>query len=108
MTDDSTSKPPDDLLTGAVLAAARVARGLSVQDVAAATRIRARLVTEIEHDQFDGCGGATYARGHIRSIAQVVGADADELVARFDRDHGGPAQQLQPGALPRLAGPADR
>ena len=108
MTDDSLPMLPDDSLIGGVLAAARVARGLSVEDVAAATRIRTRLVTEIEHDRFDSCGGAIYARGHIRSIAQVVGADADELVARFDRDHGNPTARLEPGALPRLTAPTDR
>jgi cytoskeletal protein RodZ len=59
-----------------------------VEDVAAATRIRATLVRAIEHDEYERCGGEVYARGHIRSIAHVVGADAEDLVAAFDRRYG--------------------
>jgi cytoskeletal protein RodZ len=72
---------------GADLARARDERGLSVEDVSAATRIRAGLIRAIEADDFDGCGGAVYARGHIRSIARVVGADPEPLVAEFDSTH---------------------
>lgn len=109
VTDDSKSPSFQDPSLGARLARARAARGLSVEDVAAATRIRAQLIGEIERDAFDNCGGAIYARGHIRAIAQVVDADADELVADFDRRHGGlPVASLDPAALPKLATSADR
>lgn len=75
---------------GADLAAAREAAGLSVDDVSRATRIRGELLRRIEADDFSGCGGAVYARGHIRSIAAVVGADATSLLEEFDRVTGGP------------------
>jgi cytoskeleton protein RodZ len=73
---------------GATLAAGREQAGLSVEDVAAATRIRATLVRAIEHDDYELCGGEVYARGHLRSIAQVVGADPDRIVAAFDTQYG--------------------
>src|SRR5437763_2849218 len=60
---------------------------MSVEDVSSATRIRAGLIRSIEADEFDPCGGAVYARGHIRSIARVVGIDPQPLVAEFDRVH---------------------
>ncbi|HEU5033786.1 MAG TPA: RodZ domain-containing protein [Mycobacteriales bacterium] len=85
---------------GAALTRAREERGLAVEDVSAATRIRAGLIRSIEADEFDGCGGAVYARGHIRSIARVVGADADELVAEFDRAH---ADEAPPPLVPTPA-----
>jgi cytoskeleton protein RodZ len=91
---------------GAALAEARAARGLSVEDVAAATRIRATLIRGIEVDDFSRCGGAAYARGHIRSIAQVVGADARELVAEFDRQHENPVPTLSASPLPAFEPPA--
>ena len=72
---------------GADLARAREERGLSVEDVSSATRIRSGLIRSIEADEFEPCGGAVYARGHIRSIARVVGIDAEPLVAEFDRTH---------------------
>jgi transcriptional regulator with XRE-family HTH domain len=72
---------------GADLARAREERGLSVEDVSSATRIRAGLIRSIEADEFEPCGGAVYARGHIRSVARAVGIDPEPLVADFDRSH---------------------
>jgi cytoskeletal protein RodZ len=72
---------------GEALSRARQDRGLSVADVAADTRIRATLIEGIEADNFEPCGGEVYARGHIRSIARVVGIDAAPLIAEFDAAH---------------------
>ena len=69
---------------GSALTNAREARGLSVEDVAASTRIRATLIRSIENDDYDACGGAVYARGHVRSIAKAVGLDPEPLLAEFD------------------------
>lgn len=82
---------------GETLARAREARGLSVEDVSEQTRIRAGLIRQIEADNFDGCGGAVYARGHLRSLAKIIGIDPEELVGEFDREHfGEPAPALVP------------
>ena len=72
---------------GEDLARAREARGMSVEDVSAVTRVRAGLIRAIEADQFDACGGSVYARGHLRSIARAVGIDPEPLVADYDRSH---------------------
>ncbi len=72
---------------GETLSHARRSVGLSLDDVAADTRIRASVVASIENDDFGPCGGAVYARGHIRSIARVLGIDADPLIAEFDASH---------------------
>jgi len=69
---------------GRTLAAAREKAGLSVEEVAAATRIRRTLVANIESDDFSGCGGDFYARGHLRTIAATVGLDPAPLLAEFD------------------------
>jgi len=78
-----------------------------VEDVAGATRIRATLIRSIESDDFSRCGGAAYARGHIKSIAHVVGADARELVAEYDRRHGDPVPKLTASPLPAFEPPAE-
>jgi cytoskeleton protein RodZ len=72
---------------GETLSRARRKRGLSVEDVAADTRIRAAVISAIEADRYELCGGTVYARGHIRSIAKVVGADAEALIGEFDAVH---------------------
>ena len=85
---------------GESLAQARQQRGLSVEDVSAATRIRGTLIRAIEADEFGPCGGAVYARGHIRSIARVVGADPTPLVAEYDSASGAE----QPAVVPASPG----
>ena len=69
---------------GQTLAAAREKAGLTVEQVAAATRIRRTLVMDIERDDFTSSGGDFYARGHVRTIAQKVGIDPAPLLAEFD------------------------
>ncbi|MGF7236079.1 MAG: helix-turn-helix domain-containing protein [Frankia sp.] len=73
---------------GRTLSASREEQGLEVSDISARTRIRATLIRQIEADDYSGCGGAVYARGHIRSIARALSLDADPLVAQFDREQG--------------------
>lgn len=75
---------------GADLAAAREAAGQTIEDVSRGTRIRGELLRRIENDDFSACGGAVYARGHIRSIAHHLGIDPVPLVEEFDRTTGGP------------------
>jgi transcriptional regulator with XRE-family HTH domain len=72
---------------GETLTRARESAGLTVEDLSSQTRIRAGLIRQIEADDFGGCGGAVYARGHLRSLAKAIGIDGDELVAEFDRSH---------------------
>ena len=79
---------------GECLADARRQSGLTVTDVSQQTRIRESIIRDIEHDDFTTCGGDFYARGHIRSIAGVVGTDPRPLISEYDSDHG-PLGQLR-------------
>ncbi|MDI2132396.1 helix-turn-helix domain-containing protein [Yinghuangia seranimata] len=72
---------------GQTLADARNEAGLTVDQVSEVTRIRPPLIEAVERDDFSGCGGDFYARGHIRSIARAVGLDPEPLVAEFDGAH---------------------
>ncbi len=69
---------------GGALAEARSEAGLSVTEVSERTRIRATIIRDIERDDYAACGGDFYARGHIRAIAKVVGADPVPLIAEYD------------------------
>jgi cytoskeleton protein RodZ len=72
---------------GAELAAAREAAGMTLDDVAERSRVRRTVIEHIEADDFALCGGDVYARGHLRTLAGIVGADPAPLVAEFDRLH---------------------
>ncbi|WP_329334023.1 DUF4115 domain-containing protein [Streptomyces sp. NBC_00663] len=74
---------------GRALQQARIAAGLTVDDVSNATRVRIAIVHAIEADDFTPCGGDVYARGHIRTLAKAVRLDPAPLLAQYDADHGG-------------------
>jgi transcriptional regulator with XRE-family HTH domain len=75
---------------GETLAEARRQAGLTITQVSQQTRIRESIIRSIEQGDFSPCGGDFYARGHIRSIASVVGADPAPLVREYDTEHGPP------------------
>ncbi|POX44677.1 DUF4115 domain-containing protein [Streptomyces sp. Ru71] len=77
------------LSVGRALQQARIAAGLTVDDVSNATRVRIAIVHAIEADDFAPCGGDVYARGHIRTLAKAVHLDPGPLVEQYDADHGG-------------------
>lgn len=75
---------------GDTLAEARRQGGLTIAQVSQQTRIRETIIRGIEQDDFSSCGGDFYARGHIRSIATVVGTDSVPLIREYDEEHGPP------------------
>jgi len=69
---------------GLLLQQARQAAGLSVEQVSEQTRIRPQVIRDLEAGRLESSGGIAYARGHIRSISKVIGADPEVLVAQFN------------------------
>ncbi|OUD00349.1 helix-turn-helix domain-containing protein [Streptomyces swartbergensis] len=74
---------------GRALQQARIAAGLTVDDISSATRVRMNIVHAIEADDFSACGGDVYARGHIRTLAKAVHLDPAPLLAQYGDEHGG-------------------
>jgi len=72
---------------GDFLRSARESAGLSVDDLAERTSIRVGLIKEMEKNNFVHCGGDTYARGHLRNIAPLISANAQELVDLYNEEH---------------------
>jgi cytoskeleton protein RodZ len=80
---DAVSAPSDPVV-GPQLAAARVRLGLTVDQLADRTRIRPHVIESIEVDDFGPCGGDFYARGHLRTLARILGVDVTPLLATYD------------------------
>jgi cytoskeletal protein RodZ len=74
------------MTVGLLLKQARESSGLSVDEVAALTRIRPQVILDLEAGNLVSSGGIAYARGHIRSIAKVINADPEVLVAQFNQE----------------------
>lgn len=68
---------------GAMLKSARENAGLTIKDVSELTRIRPEMIRDLEKGDLSSVGGQAYARGHIRSIAKVLGIDPEPLLAEF-------------------------
>ena len=79
---------------GAELREARERRGLSMEEVAEATRIPARYLRALEEDApVERFPAPVYARFFLREYARFLGVDDRPLVARFDEEH---AEELEP------------
>ena len=74
---------------GQRLRLAREARGLTVVDVAATTRISTRGLLAIEQERFNELPGGIFRRTFVQAYAEAVGLDGAECarayVARFER-----------------------
>jgi len=68
---------------GAELAAARVERGLQIQELSQLFRISKHHLKNIESGDFDLLPGATYVSGYLRTYAREVGLDPVALSQRY-------------------------
>ena len=82
--EEHAAQPAVDPVIGPEVSAARARLGLSVEQVSERTRIRPHVIEAIEVDDFAPCGGDFYARGHLRTLARVLGLDPELLLRRFD------------------------
>lgn len=73
-------------MVGEELRAARLTRGLTLEQLSEATKIRTLVIESMESGDFGPCGGRAYARGQVRSLATVLGVDPDGLVDQFDAE----------------------
>src|SRR5687768_7143803 len=86
---------------GAQLKAAREARGMSLEQVAAETRIPQRHLQTIESGDFAALPARTYAISFSRNYARMVGLDQDEIAAevRAELDALDPAPRTRPAGF---------
>lgn len=70
-------------MVGERIAAARISRGLTIEDVADATKLRGLIIAAIEDGDYSISGGEAYLIGHLRMIAEVVGLDGDDLIDEY-------------------------
>jgi transcriptional regulator with XRE-family HTH domain len=69
---------------GEVLAAKRGERGLTIEQAASATRIRAHYLSALESNELERLAAPVYAKGHLRTYALFLGLDPEPLVAMLN------------------------
>ncbi|MFH1464322.1 MAG: helix-turn-helix domain-containing protein, partial [Pseudomonadota bacterium] len=69
--------------SGALLRRLREAKGLSIDDLAASTRIARRYLEAIEADEYAALPAATFVRGYLRSVARSLEVDPERLASGY-------------------------
>jgi cytoskeletal protein RodZ len=73
----------DVIGVGSALRTARTKRGLTLEEAARDTRIRADILGALEDEDFEHLLGDVYVRGSLRSYAQYLGLNPDRVVERY-------------------------
>jgi cytoskeleton protein RodZ len=76
---------PENLSPGRTLAAARQARGMSVEDVAQRLKFGSRQIEALEADDYAALPGSVIVRGMIRNYSRLLGLDANALMGDLQR-----------------------
>jgi cytoskeletal protein RodZ len=83
--DDAPADPAEALVreVGAQLRQVRLDRGEDLNDVAQQLRIKSAYLSGIEQGDLSGLPGRTYALGFLRTYADYLGFDGEDLTARI-------------------------
>ena len=80
---------PEIATVGQRLRVAREAKGLSLEDIAAQTRIPRRHLESLENSDWERLPAPTYTTGFAKSYASAVGLDRGEIYERLREEMGG-------------------
>ena len=61
----------------------RELRGISLEEIAATTKIKVGFLEAIENDDLARLPGGIFARGFMRTYAAYLGLDADQFIAEY-------------------------
>ena len=61
----------------------REMRGVSLEEISAATKISSRFLGALEDEQFSKLPGGIFTRGFIRAYAKYLGLDEDHVMAEY-------------------------
>src|SRR5579872_1790678 len=87
--------PAARLGVGEILRQKRESFGQDLPTVAAQLHIRLAYLKAIEEGRFKDLPGLTYASGFVRSYADYLGLDGEEMVRRFREEIAGMDRQVQ-------------
>jgi cytoskeleton protein RodZ len=82
----------------------REMRGVSLAEIAAATRIASRFLQAIENEQWDQLPGGVFNKGFVRAVAHYLGLDEESIVAEYSLAAGvRPSVPVWTGSPPAVA-----
>jgi cytoskeleton protein RodZ len=82
---------------GDTLRQAREAKGLSLEQVEAATKIRSAYLQAMEEEAYERMPAPVYVRGFLKNYAQFLGLDVQEILSlNPDAEPAGPTDSIPP------------
>lgn len=75
-------------ITGELLKSERTKKNLTVQDVAFALKLSPKIISSIEAGETDNLPAKTFIRGFVKSYAQFLKIDVDQVMRQFQEEMG--------------------
>jgi len=92
---------PGEMRIGERLEAARIRASLDLATVEERTKIRRRYLRALEDEDWEALPSSAYAKGFLRSYAELLGLDSEAIVDEYRR-------QVEAGAEPSMHPVGDR
>jgi cytoskeleton protein RodZ len=73
---------------GSYLKHERELRGVPLEEISGATKIHIRFLQALENNQFDDLPGEVFIKGYIRSYANTIGSDVEEMLNIYEESVG--------------------
>ncbi len=73
---------------GSYLKHERELRGVPLEEISGATKIHIRFLKALEENSFDQLPGEVFIKGYIRSYANVIGSDVEEMLNIYEESVG--------------------
>ena len=73
---------------GSYLKHERELRGVPLEEISRITKIHIRFLEALEDNRFDELPGEVFIKGYIRSYANIIGSDADEMLNSYEESIG--------------------
>lgn len=102
----ANSESGEGMRIGEVLKRSRTRQGIEIAEVEERTKIRTKYLRALESEDWEVLPSPAYARGFLRTYAQVLGLDDDAVIDEFRRqvESGSPEGQAYGVAEPLLEG----
>ena len=80
----------------------REMRGITLEEIAASTKIGTRSLRALEKEEFDQLPGGVFNKGFVRAYAKYLGIDEEQAVADYMAAMGGEKELPLPTPMPKL------
>lgn len=73
---------------GEILSKARISKNISIEKISKDLRISKNYIEAVENDNFDAIPAMSYARGYVKTIAEYLNLDSDDLLKKLSGSKG--------------------